>query len=448
MIESETLPSGTMLGRYRIKGLVGTGAMGTVYEATHHELEKRVAVKVLRANSHTDQSARARFVQEGKAIAKIQHPNVVEVFDVGQHEGHLYLVMEYLEGRSLGATLAEHKRLPLARAVDLLLPVCAGVACAHDAGVVHRDLKPDNIFIAKARHGASQPRVLDFGISKVEGRGARPLTEHTSIGTPEYMPPEQIRSDPNVDGRADQYALAVVLYECLTGARPYESADLQHLIVAIRKGHFSPVSAIVPELPKDLDVVIARALAVEPTKRYATMNDFALALLPFASELARATWGPIFERFGEATPSLISLPPRATLPENVYQRVAPHAPTEVFQEPAASSMSTTHRWPRIALAVAATAMLISLSFLAGLTQRSATASPAHRAPQLQAALVLPPAAPASAPAAPLVHVPHVVSPAPASTALVPVEVPTPTTVPRRRHRSHQHHTHADALFGH
>src|SRR5262249_30187317 len=170
-----------------------------------------------------NEEARQRFLREGEAASRIRHPHVVDVTDVGSDGNTSYLVMEFLEGEDLSGRLQRGGPLSPQEIADILLPVCAGVAAAHDEGVVHRALKPENISLARPRHGGIQPKVLDFGVSKVSGgHGSMALTgTAATFGTPYYMPPEQLRGARQADHRSDQYALGVVLYECLVGRRPF-----------------------------------------------------------------------------------------------------------------------------------------------------------------------------------------------------------------------------------
>src|SRR3954468_6640052 len=159
----DTLPPGTELGRYQITRLMGRGGMGAVYEGTHRDLKKRVAIKTLHPSVAATPGARARFLREGEAASRIRHPNVVDVTDVGTEKGIAYLVMEFLEGEDLSALLGRAGALPFAESVDLMLPVFAAIAVAHHEGVIHRGLKPENIFLARERHGRPEPKVQDFG---------------------------------------------------------------------------------------------------------------------------------------------------------------------------------------------------------------------------------------------------------------------------------------------
>ncbi len=295
--EEDTLPPGTELGRYQITRLMGRGGMGAVYEGTHRDLKKRVAIKTLHPSVAATPGARARFLREGEAASRIRHPNVVDVTDVGTEKGIAYLVMEFLEGEDLSSLLARVGSLPFAESVDLILPVFAAIAVAHDEGVIHRDLKPENIFLAKARHGRPEPKVLDFGISKLSSSGGNTLAltgTGASMGTPYYISPEQVRSAAGVDARSDQYALGAILYECVTGQRAHRGETIYEVIRSVGEGGFLPPRVHRPDIPPELEKAILRALGLEPAQRFPTVRDFGRAILPLASSPARAKWAPAF----------------------------------------------------------------------------------------------------------------------------------------------------------
>jgi serine/threonine-protein kinase len=284
---SRLLEDGDRFGKYEIVRWIARGGMSEVYEAIHTGLKKPVALKVLRGEMAENAEARERFVAEGSNAALVRHPNVVDVSDVGIIDELPYLVMELLEGESLGAVYARAGRLPVSDVVDLLLPVAAAVGLAHEHGVIHRDLKPDNVFLQYEGRRVI-PKVLDFGASRV--LHDRRITMNVSVlGTPHYMSPEQARGEKATDARTDQYALAVMLYEGVTGRLPRESNDPLELLHQVAYGPFRPPSEL-GELPEGLEAVIIRAMAREPSQRFATMRDFALALVPFASDVAREYW--------------------------------------------------------------------------------------------------------------------------------------------------------------
>jgi serine/threonine protein kinase len=425
---ANALPPGTTFGRYEIVRLIGEGGMGVVYEALHTELNKRVAVKILPAAVARIPEWRARFLREGMTAASIHHPNVAEVFDVGERDGLLFLVMELLEGETLSALLERESRLSVKRAVDLLLPVCAALSVAHELGVVHRDLKPENIFLASSRHGGLQPKLLDFGISKTSEIGPRITTADALLGTPHYMSPEQASSR-DVDARADQYALGVVLYECTTGRRPFDGSQLYPLLHAIVKGDAPKPREVYAELPSDFEAILVRCMALDPAERFADMDALARALLGFASRTAQGLWHPVFS--DASTPAL----PLSVVPtEPIYLlKTQPDLRPE-FIAPAPHARSLSH--PR---AVPVVAFFVALALaLAG-----ATLIAVARPPPLVAARPAAAAAPSSPavlraePIAPVVPAP----PAPVVIAAPSVEptaevVPVPAARPRSSGRPH------------
>ena len=289
------LPVGTRLGKYEIVRLLGAGGMGAVYEASHTEIGKRVAVKVLGSAIAAVPGARVRFLREAQLTSKVRHPNIVDVTDMGNEGGQAFLVMEFLEGQDLAQRLAVAKKMAQAELVDIMLPVCSAVAAAHAAGIVHRDLKPHNIFLAQGPHGM-QPKVLDFGISK----GTDTVTAGTltgtgaMIGTPFYLAPEQIMDGKSAGSASDEYALGVILYECLTGQRPFESDNLFMVFQSIVNGTPPSPRQLRPELAPQLERVILRAMNVDPKQRFTSVNQLGRMLLPFASDRARLLWADAF----------------------------------------------------------------------------------------------------------------------------------------------------------
>ncbi|MEZ4408449.1 MAG: protein kinase [Polyangiales bacterium] len=292
----DILSPGEDFGRYRVVRRLGRGGMGEVYEATHATLGKRVALKVLRPEVAQNPKVLARFQREGAAVARVEHPNVVDIFDVGVERDVAFLVMEFLEGEDLGAMLRREGALEVSRAVDILLPVLAAVAAAHAEGVIHRDLKPANVFLATTKLGVVTPKVLDFGVSKIlDGPSFQNITGPTTLlGTPYYLPPELARGARNADPRSDQYALGVILYQCLTDRRPFAGATLYDTLRAIVHGEYEPAHVVRPSLPREVADAVARALSREPERRFASVLEFGSALIPFASRGVRALWGRVF----------------------------------------------------------------------------------------------------------------------------------------------------------
>jgi serine/threonine-protein kinase len=275
------------VGPYELVRRLGRGGMAEVFEGRHVDLGKRVAIKLLRHAMPDDRAAR-RVLREGRTATAITHPHVVSVLDVGSHDGAPYLVMELLEGEELAGLLAREGTLGHARIAELLLPVMSGVAAVHAAGIVHRDLKPSNILLAR-RHRGIEPVVVDFGIS----RSIAPSQTNAStgiVGTVHYMAPEQLRGARGVTPLTDQYALGVILYECATGGPPFWNDDHYELLHAIMTAPVVPPSELVPGLSPDFDALVLRALARDPKDRFASVEELAEALLPFAERAVRERW--------------------------------------------------------------------------------------------------------------------------------------------------------------
>ncbi len=253
-------------GRTCSFGASAVGRSGeTLFEARHVDLGNGVAIKLMRVSTNSEASAarRSRFAR-GAPPAPIAHPNVVKVLDTGIHEGVPYLVMELLEGEDLGSLLAREGNLGAARIAEILMPVIAGVAAAHRAGIVHRDVKPSNIVLAR-RHRNIEPVVVDFGISQSIQASVETKASTQGAGSVLYMAPEQLRAQP-VTAKADQYALGVILYECVTGGHPFYEADHYALMNAIMTADVVPPSELAPGLSDAFDALVLRRL-VRATRR-------------------------------------------------------------------------------------------------------------------------------------------------------------------------------------
>ncbi|HTV24720.1 MAG TPA: protein kinase [Polyangiaceae bacterium] len=277
---------GQVIGeKYRIDARLGRGGMGVVFRATHVVSRKAVALKWM-LRSTTDGSAHKRFLREAFAAGRIDHPNVVDVYDVGQEGQCAYLVMELLHGEALRARL-DRGRLESREAIDLLLPALRGVSAAHRAGVIHRDLKPDNVFLCTDPEGAPrEAKVLDFGVSVVIAQSTLDptLTDGATIlGTPAYMSPEQLASARDTDERTDVYAFGVMLYEALTGQLPFVADSYSGLVLAVAHHPPQPPSELCRDIPRELERVILQALAKQRQDRPQTVDALYDRLLPFGS---------------------------------------------------------------------------------------------------------------------------------------------------------------------
>jgi eukaryotic-like serine/threonine-protein kinase len=271
--------------------------MGEVFEAVHTGLDRRVAIKTLQRRFVADDACVARFLREGQLASRIRHPNIVDVTDAVSIDGVPCLVMELLEGESLHDLFSRRAPMPVEALVDLLLPIIAALDFAHERGVFHRDIKPSNIFVARSWNGEITPKILDFGLSKLldVAPQAGLTTDAHFVGTPQYASPELIRDHRTADRQSDQYALGVVLYEGLTGRRPYPDNRmfLEHAM-AVCKGEFPRPRQLRSDLPIEIEEVVLKAMALRPQDRHTSMRALGFALLPYASDRGRVIWGPSF----------------------------------------------------------------------------------------------------------------------------------------------------------
>jgi serine/threonine protein kinase len=307
----EKLSAGQAFGRYQIVRMIGEGGMGAVYEAVHTGLKKRVAIKTLLPSIAQSPEAQARFLREGEAASRINHPNVVDVTDVGSELGLPYLVMEYLEGETIDAFVAREGPLSVAVAVDLLLPSLAAVASGHDSGVIHRDLKPQNVFLSRGHWGEPVPKILDFGVSKILGDQSAALTGTMALlGTACYMSPEQARGARVIDAASDQYAMGLIFYEMLTGMRAHAGESPLEVLHRIASGEKPNVRERRPDLPVDVETVLDRMLAMNPRDRFPSVRAVARALIHHATEKVRVNYeGAFREPEGVLAASLAVTPP-------------------------------------------------------------------------------------------------------------------------------------------
>ena len=362
LVEPE-LQEGDILGSYQLERLLGEGSMGQVFQARHTRLGRQVALKVLRSAFSHDSGFVQRFFQEARAVNQINHEHIVEIFDFvedAQH-GHVYCVMELLRGQSLSALLNEEK-LTLPRIRRMLVQVCAALGAAHQLGVVHRDIKPDNLFVAHKGGQQDFVKVLDFGVAKLlTAENTSGTLDGTIIGTPTYMSPEQAAGLP-VDHRADIYAVGTVLYELLGGRPPFQAPNFGQLMVKILTEPPPALPSHTPAgepVPQVLAQLALRCLAKEPADRPQQLSEVLTALLSDAGPEPR---GP-------------SLTPVPLLSED-------ERPTQPMAVPAALA-SARRSWPLIASGVVALALaglVLSWGVRRGATSGAGAPEVAARAP--------------------------------------------------------------------
>jgi serine/threonine-protein kinase len=297
-------------GKYRIVRQLGEGGMGTVWEGRHTVIGRRVAIKLLHESLASQPEVQARFRREAQAAAAIGSEHIVDVEDVGfTPDGVPYLVMEYLEGRNLFEILKREGPFEPSRAACYLIQACRALAMAHERGIVHRDLKPENLFLTVREDGAPWIKVIDFGIAKLVASvstesESRLTAMGTALGTPYYMSPEQIRGAKELDHRADVYSMGVILYELLTGKRPFAGATVNDLIIAIATEEPVPPRKHRPDLDWRLEGVILRAIERDPGDRFLSIAELAAALAPFADRPEKPSAPPVAPRpAGEALPA-------------------------------------------------------------------------------------------------------------------------------------------------
>ena len=315
------LAPGEQFGVFHVGPCFGEGGMARIYQAEHAGLRRQVALKVLLDASTRAPEGRERFLREARIAAAIKHPNVVNIFDVGVHEDTAFLVMELLTGTDLEQLIEERGALDEGTIIDIMIPVLAGLAAVHDAGVVHRDLKPGNVFLAQGRYDEVDPKLLDFGISKAAGPEQLRLTANGMlIGTPFYMSPEGLRGE-EMTPASDQYSLGVVMYECATGINPFHASTFAEIFKLIGAGQYPPPSSTRPQISKRLERIITRAMSLDPAQRYKDLREMGRDLLVLAGQRTRITWSL---SFGEVDRPRASSTSTWTVPE----RSAPPPPAD------------------------------------------------------------------------------------------------------------------------
>jgi serine/threonine protein kinase/tetratricopeptide (TPR) repeat protein len=280
------LTPGTLVGgRFILIQEIGRGSTGIVFEMRHNELGHRVAIKALHPHIVDNPNVMWRFKREAQLTASLKHPNIVSVFDVSQQFDSIYfIVQEFLEGVSFRRLLQQQGRLEVAGALDYLVPIMGALVAAHHGGIVHRDVKPENIFLAQTESGAIVPKLIDFGLAKIASEKGELETQMGAVlGTPSYMSPEQALGQ-SVDARADVWSMGVVWFEALSGERPFFSDGVASTIERVKSGDPKPLSLLSPHLPTELTDLVHRALERDLSRRFHSMFDFLAAVLRFAEK--------------------------------------------------------------------------------------------------------------------------------------------------------------------
>ncbi len=378
-------------GKFRIERVLGQGGMGVVVAAKHLQLDETVALKFLRAHASSDPDALARFAREARAAAKLKSEHVARVLDAGiADDGTPYIVMEYLEGRTLGRVLEDQGRLDVATATEYAIQTCEGLAEAHARGIVHRDIKPENLFLVERSQGWRVLKILDFGISKFAvARGAPDanIATQSMMGSPCYMSPEQLRSTATVDHRTDIWSLGATLFELIAGGTAYRAGQtLPQLIAAILEQPTPRLVDVWPDVPAELSAVVARCMTKDREERFGSAAELALALLPFAPRRVRANVERAIAVTQSAAPSsrpielwsdppppsrsvrggsAAAVPVSGTLRSATSRKVAEGADNlDTLAAPTmpVSEEKARRRIPRVALAAAPVALLVVLAW--------------------------------------------------------------------------------------
>jgi serine/threonine protein kinase len=387
--ETDDLSIGSVLdGRYRIDAILGSGGMGRVYRGEHTGIGKRVAIKVLHADLSRNREAAQRFQREAIASGRLDHPNIVGVSDFGiVDQGPCYLVMEVLEGEPLGTRLEREKRLPWRDAVAILRGVLAGLAHAHERGVVHRDIKPDNVFLA-TKDGETVVKILDFGIAKLyAGSPDDPASTRAglTVGTPAYLSPEQAVGG-EIKPQSDLYSATILLFEMITGRAPFEDKDPLAMLGAHVSRTPPTIAEIAPELgvPQALEMLIQKGLVKAQDERIASANEYIGLLDSIAASFSPAAASEGMAAIGYAhthdalTPAPIATPPPGTIglhtpvpftpqPFAAPQGMAPHGAAPTVALPTSNvSLGTAPpiptNWLKVAAVVLGAIIVLSILF--------------------------------------------------------------------------------------
>ncbi len=440
-------------GKYRLVRILGDGGMGSVYEAQHTVLGIRVAIKVLHPELARRTGLVERFLQEARVVALIRSPHVVQVIDIDRTpDGHAYIVMELLEGEPLSSVIERQRKLPVTTASEYTVQILEALEAAHALGVVHRDLKPENVFVTFVG-GRPVLKLIDFGIAKarrVDANQKSLTVAGVVMGTAEYMAPEQARSADRVDPRADLYAVGVILYEMIAGARPVRGdsgEDARVIALKVERGEVVPLVQAAPETPRELAGLVHHAMAARPEMRFATATEMRLALVSVLSGKRPST--SVLPSVGSGSTAAMAAPRQRTAASPEAPVAGPfEAPADTVRAPpiatalapaayAGAAMSTgpagagpSHARRRIPLATVVALSLLLVASVLGILVGTGTlaSSSAPQEPASTRTVVSSPTAPtmASVPASPPT------SPSISTSTGVPTLIPTKPSPPPPR----------------
>jgi serine/threonine-protein kinase len=436
LLEVELTP-GRDVGGYIVEKKIGEGGMGVVYGAHHPKIGKRAAIKVLSKQLCSVQVAVDRFVQEARSVNQIRHPNIVDIFAFGElPDGRSYFVMEWLEGDTLSKRLMAGN-LNLVEVIEILDEVADALEAAHEKGVVHRDLKPDNVFLVPVRGGRRLVKLLDFGLAKLGGDEPGIVKTRSGImmGTPAYMSPEQARGK-NVDHRTDVYALGAMAFEMVTGRAPYDADTAFDILMQHINGPIPRPSSIWSELPAPLDEIIIKLLAKQPADR-PTLADFRAVLAEVHDSYGpQRTPSSRVRRYSTGTPSpdLYTPPPRPSVVVSAPEANATTPPSGEVSTPPLYAPKRKLGW---VWAVGAAAVVVGVGGVVLLGGKKPDSTPTQETTAAPAPAPTPPApvaapTPAPAPAPTPVATPVAETPPPAAPVAKPgvlsISVSTPARI--------------------
>ncbi len=387
----DALVGQVLADKYKVEELINEGGMGAVYRGTHVLMDKTVAIKVLHPALAADDKIVARFSREARAASRISHPHALNVTDFGESDnGVVFLVMEYLRGKTLKEVIHEDSPMPLARVVEIVRQVCGALEAAHGEGVVHRDLKSDNIMMVEVSGGGDWAKVLDFGIAKITekvGQDPALTAPNLIIGTPQYMSPEQCSQASEIDARSDIYSFGIILYEMLSGHVPFTGES--PTAIMMKQLQDAPPSILEErkDLPAAVGRVVARALAKRPEERFQTVSEFSESLAQAAEEpaaLAASTSTGASERDTNriVVPTGSNEAPRSTASddydETTVVRTRTTAPVDepvIFRDEIAPPPESVNIWKIIIPALAGLVVLFGVIY--ALTGRNSSQPPAN-----------------------------------------------------------------------